>query len=269
MEIKLSVEELRKKKLFVATPMYGGNCTGTYTNSMIILSMACAKHNIDIKHFFMFNESLITRARNYCVDAFLRSDCTHLLFVDSDIGFNFRDVLTLLHLAEDDVGVIAGPYPKKTIAWENVRQAVDMGKGKDDPTELQNYVGDFVLNTIDDKPFRIDSIVEVKEAGTGFMMITRETFEKYAEAYPELRYTPDHVRNENFDGSRDITAFFDTIIDPKSKRYLSEDYMFSSYARNIGIKIYMCPWMKLKHTGTYEFSGSFSNLASLNAPNKK
>ena len=29
MEIKVEIEELRKRKLFVATPMYGGQCHGT------------------------------------------------------------------------------------------------------------------------------------------------------------------------------------------------------------------------------------------------
>jgi len=27
-EVKVSIEELRKRKLFLATPMYGGNCVG-------------------------------------------------------------------------------------------------------------------------------------------------------------------------------------------------------------------------------------------------
>jgi hypothetical protein len=31
MEIKIEIEKLRKKKLFIATPMYGGQCAGLYT----------------------------------------------------------------------------------------------------------------------------------------------------------------------------------------------------------------------------------------------
>ena len=84
MEIKLDPVELAKKKLFIATPMYGGQCSGLYTKSMADLTSVCAKHGIPLRHYFLFNESLITRARNYCVDEFLRSDCTHLLFIDSD-----------------------------------------------------------------------------------------------------------------------------------------------------------------------------------------
>jgi len=68
----------------------------------------------------------------------------------------------------------------------------------------------------------------VLEIGTGFMMVKREVFPKFAEAFPHLRYKPDHVGQANFDGSRYIHAFFDTLIDTKdsptgggSDRYLS------------------------------------------------
>lgn len=265
--IKLDAEELKKKKLFVATPMYGGQCHGFYTKAATDLTKACTKHGIPIDFYYLFNESLITRARNYCVDEFLRSDSTHLLFIDSDIGFDFRDALTLLHLADSKNGmdIVTGPYPKKTIAWEKVSDAVKQGFADKDPSELQNFVGDYVFNPVAGKSFKVSEPVEIKEGGTGFMIITREALEKYAEAYPELRYKPDHLRTEHFDGKNEITAFFDTVIDPETRRYLSEDYMFSQYARKIGLKIWMCPWMQLRHVGAYTFSGSLNHLAAIRA----
>jgi len=87
MEIKIEVDELRKKKLFVATPMYGGMCAGMYTRSIADLAAICARYQVQLQLYFLFNESLITRARNYCVDEFLRSEATHLMFIDADIGF--------------------------------------------------------------------------------------------------------------------------------------------------------------------------------------
>ncbi len=268
MEIRISIEELQKKKLFVATPMYGGACAGMYTKSTNDLAMACTKHGIDLRFYYLFNESLITRARNYCVDEFLRSDCTHLLFIDSDIGFGFKDVFTLLHLCDSSTGfdIVTGPYPKKTIAWEKVKSAVDKGYGANNPFELEHFIGDYVFNPAEGiTEFRIDEPVKVQEAGTGFMMIHRDVFEKYAKAYPELRYLPDHARTEHFDGTREITAYFDCIIDPKTRRYLSEDYMFCHNATNIGLNVYMCPWIQLKHVGSYVFGGSMSAMAAISA----
>ena len=106
--------------------------------------------------------------------------------------------------------------------------------------------------------------VEVLEGGTGFMCIQRHVFLKYAEEYKEIAsYLPDHNRSEHFDGTREITAFFDTIIDPQSKRYLSEDYMFCQWSRKIGFKVWMCPWMQLQHIGSYVFSGNLPMIAQL------
>ena len=68
MEIKISTDDLRKKKLFVATPCYGGQCLGLYAKSCLDLQAICIQYGIECRFSFIFNESLITRARNYLVD---------------------------------------------------------------------------------------------------------------------------------------------------------------------------------------------------------
>jgi hypothetical protein len=273
MEIKVSMEDLRKKKLFVATPMYGGQCHGMFCKSMADLSAMCARYGIELRAYYLFNESLITRARNYCTDEFLRSDFTHMMFIDSDIGFNPNDVLALMALQssepDDAYDIIGAPYPKKCISWEKIVQAVNKGVADANPNELENYVGDYVFNPVLTKEnqgqIRLDEPAEVLEIGTGFMMTRRATFDKFKEAYPELSYKPDHVRTEHFDGSREIHCYFDALIDPKSKRYLSEDYMFCQWSRNAGLKVWLAPWMQLNHCGSYVFGGSLSHLAQVGA----
>ena len=269
-EIKVPISELQKKKLFVATPMYGGQCTGMYTRSIADLAAICAKYEIPLQLYYLFNESLITRARNYCVDEFLRSDATHLMFIDSDIGFNPNDVIALLALQSDDnsdYDVIGGPYPKKCISWEKIKLAVDKGMADNDPNNLEKYVGDYVFNPKGgQREIPIGQPVEVMEIGTGFMMIRRATFNKYKEVYPHLSYKPDHVRTAAFDGSREIHAYFDCIIDPVSKRYLSEDYMFCYNVEKMGSKVWLCPWMSMNHVGSYVFGGSLMDLATIGAP---
>ena len=84
-------------------------------------------------------------------------------------------------------------------------------------------------------------------------------------SYYTFKYKPDHVRTANFDGSREIMAYFDCVIDEDTKRYLSEDYMFCQWARKAGIKVWMCPWMKTVHMGSYFFGGSLIDLATIGA----
>ena len=252
MEIKISTDDLRKKKLFVATPCYGGQCLGLYAKACLDLQAICIQYGIECRFSFIFNESLITRARNYLVDEFIhRSGCTHLLFIDADVSFDPKDVIAMLALDKD---VIGGPYPKKTI---KLRDGFS-------PTDLDQVTGDFVFNPVPGTTsFRVTEPVEVMEIGTGYMMVKREVFDKFKEAYPELNYKPDHIGQANFDGSRYIHAYFDTVIDPESHRYLSEDYMFCQWARKIGVKIWLCPWMKTTHVGTYGFQGDLPAVAAL------
>lgn len=269
MEISISIDELRKRKLFLGVPMYGGSCAGMFTKSIADLTAMCTSHGIELRTYFLFNESLITRARNYICDEFMRSDCTHMMFIDADIGFNPRDVLAMLALQSDDTDydVLAGPYPKKTISWEKIKLAVDKGVADEDPNVLERYVGDYVFNPkAGSGTIRIDVPVEVSEAGTGFMMIRRKTFEKFRDAFPQYSYKPDHVRTEHFDGTREIMQYFQAEIDPKSKRYLSEDYWFCQKLQEIDCKILFCPWMRLQHVGSYIFGGSLVDLAQIGAP---
>ena len=265
MQIQVNIEELRKNKLFVATPMYGGMSHGLYVKSCLDLQTVMMRYGIEVKFSFLFNESLITRARNYLVDEFLRTDFTHMLFIDSDIHFDPNDIVALMALDKDVVG---GPYPKKSINWANVAETAR--KNPDlNPKELENLVGEYVFNVVKGtQQFQVSEPLEVMEIGTGHMMIKREVFDKMAKEYPTIRYKPDHVGQAHFDGSRYIHAYFDTVIDSVdsivgggSERYLSEDYMFCQMWRKMGGQIFLCPWMKTQHIGTYAFTGNMPAVA--------
>ena len=279
MKIEVQVQELRKKKIFIATPMYGGNCVGMFSKACIDLATMCANYGVETRFFFIFNESLITRARNYLVDEFLRAEgFTHLMFIDSDIHFDPRDVLSLAVLCDDDKPIIGGPYGKKCIAWEKIRRAVDIGIADEEPDELAKFTGDFVFNPVlGTKEMKVNEPVEVLEIGTGFMMVKRDVFDDWREAFPQFHYKPDHNRSQFFKGDRYIHAYFDTVIDNDaympggesggSDRYLSEDYMFCQLSRKIGKKIFLCPWMKLGHFGSYVFDCTMADLGRIDQAN--
>lgn len=293
MQLQVKIEDLRKCRLFVATPMYGGNGNGLYMKACLDLQGMCLQYGIEVRFSFLFNESLIPRARNYLVDEFLRSGFTHLLFIDADILFDPQDVLALIALNKD---VIGGPYPKKAINWKNIALAL-VKNPMTGPQELEALAGDYVFNPVPGtKQFRVNEPLEVMEIGTGYMMVKKEVFEKFREHYPKQNYKPDHVGQANFDGSRYIHAYFDTVIDwgytfddvhrlmekaakgepvqedfqklleiekTASHRYLSEDYMFCQYVRRFGGEIWLCPWMKTTHVGTYGFQGNMPKIAEL------
>jgi len=269
-EIQLNLEEMRKMKFFLATPMYGGMCNGMYTKSLMDTTSVFMQYGIPMQIYYLFNESLITRARNYCVANFLKSDATHLIFIDSDIHWKAMDLMYMIHLISENpelYRIMCALYPKKTIAWEKVLTAAKTGDYDETPWELEKVAGDMVFNPLPEAypngQAPVFQPVKIKEGATGFMIIERAVFEEYAEAHPELLYTPDHLREGEFKPGEQITAFFDCIINEQN-RYLSEDYMFSEYCRKLGMDIWALPMVELMHCGAYIFQGSIVKMAQAN-----
>jgi len=241
-------------KVFIATPMYGGMCYGFYTQSLLQLNNVFREHSIPSLMSFMFNESLITRARNAMAHNFLKTDCTHLMFIDADIRFNANDVIPMLKADKD---IICGIYPKKEINWGSVKNAMDAGVSND---QLKYHTGSFVVNLANYEgsvTVPIDQPVEIWNGGTGFMIIKREVFEKLADQVPT--YTNDvHDLAGTMEGADQIKEYFTTSIEPETNRLLSEDYHFCYIWRKAGGKIYAAPWAHLAHVGSFIFEGALT-----------
>ncbi len=259
MNISFSKDSFSKVKLFIGTPMYGGTCTSAYLKGMVDLSAACTAYGVHMNLCATTQFSVVQVGRNTCVNSFLESDYTHFLFIDSDIGFTAKDALTLLYLVTTDkekkYDVLTGPYPKKSISWEKVKCAVEKGLGNDDPKDLENYVGTYSFVAPKEKPFSFTTPSEVLEAGTGFMMIPRRTFESFIKAYPENVFKESN-KKEQF-------AFFNCAIDPDTKRFMAEDILFCHNVRKMGGKVWVAPWLNLIHQGIYSFQGSLAHVAAL------
>ena len=266
-EIQLNLPAMQKMKIFLATPMYGGQCYGLYTKSLMDTTSTLMHHGIEMQIYYLFNESLVTRARNYCVHNFLKSEATHMLFIDSDVSWKAMDLMYMTHLVAENpekYRIMTALYPKKVIAWEKILKAAKSGNFDDNPVGLEKVAGDMVFNpdhtAYPDGRAPIYEPVKVREAGTGFMMIERSVFAEYAAAHPELEYTPDHIREGEFSIGEKIHAYFDCIINDQN-RYLSEDYMFCENVKKLDIDIWTLPMIELMHSGSYVFQGKLVDMA--------
>jgi hypothetical protein len=251
----IAVSDLQKTKLFIATPCYGGALTEPYFKSILRLVFFFDKHNIPLQFGTIANESLVPRARNTLTAFFLRSDCTHLLFIDADIEFKVEDVVRLI-AADKDVTV--GAYPKKGINWDLVRRHVLDNKDSvtsDVSASGSEYAINFNFKNLEERSIEVqDGLVSLKDAGTGFMLIKRAVFDKMTKAYPELQYNNDINVDKDLD--QFTYALFDTIIEKSSKRYLSEDYTFCRRWQELGGQVWLDPNISLNHYGTYAFPGN-------------
>jgi len=232
--------------IFIGIPMYGGVCTGENAIGHINATKLFLDKGIGYNWQFLYNESLITRARNGLVKMFYDTECTHLMFIDADISYRAEDILSMIDADKD---VICGVYPKKRIAWEKINNALAQGIIGED---LKYYTGDLVINKLNyvDTPIENKSEpVEIFNGGTGFMLIKREVFDLLKPHCPT--YTNDMLPTQQ----EIVTEYFATSIEPDSNRLLSEDYHFCRLARLNGIKIWAAPWVKLGHIGSYKFEG--------------
>jgi hypothetical protein len=240
-------------KLFIATPMYGGQCFGFYAQSLLQLNNMLTERKIESMMSFMFNESLITRGRNALVHQFLKTDCTHLFFIDADIRFNPADVFPMIDADKD---IICGIYPKKEINWYSVKRAMDAGVPTQD---LKWHTGAFVVNLANydgEATVPVGEPVEIWNGGTGFMMIKREVFEILSEQVPS--YVNDVAELSGNLGAEVIKEFFATSIEPETNRLLSEDYHFCRIWRQAGGTVWAAPWAHLAHIGSYIFEGALT-----------
>jgi hypothetical protein len=192
------------------------------------------------------NESLVHRARNLSVARFYqKSAATHFLFIDADIHFDPESVIRLIK-SDHDIAVAC--YPKKCVVWDQVSNYVESGKTGKDPSRVASSL---VLNFKSQQTQITDGFAEVLDGPTGFMLIKRSVFTRMHEHYPELKCVNDH-QNKDLD---EYYAVFDCMIDPKSRRYLSEDYAFCRRWQLMGGKIYADVLTVLGHVGNIRFSG--------------
>jgi hypothetical protein len=259
-QVQLSVEEIRKNKFFIATPCYGGQLNEPYFRSVIKMMTFFNGHQIPLAFGTIANESLVTRARNVLVAYFLASDYTHLMFVDADIEFQTEDILKLYAHKKD---VVVGAYPKKGVAWDKIRSNLTDPANKDktlSDRDMASFGSDYAINfkfvNKEAKTIAVENgLIKLHDAGTGFMMISREAILKMTKAYPELKYNND-VNIANADLKDHFYALFDTMIDPIDRRYLSEDYTFCRRWQEIGGDVWLDPSISLNHYGHFCFQGN-------------
>ena len=252
---------LKGKSLNILVPMYGGMGTVNFFESFTRLIMMMMKFGVRFSYAFTYNESLITRGRNRLVDEYLKNhDEDHALFIDADIGFQPEDILAMLEM---DLDIVAAPCAKKSINWERIGRALKKNGRQFTPDEMARISADFVFNY---EPFtgqreiRMDELQEMRNMGTGIMMIRRNVFEKFRKEYPERWY---EARTDSNSLPGPIHDFFKVGVNPETHQYDSEDYWFCVDAKAIGFKVWMAPWMRTSHMGTYKFIADMPAVAAL------
>lgn len=223
------------KKLFIGVPIYGP-VNSDFHQAMGVLRQCNQSNGIVI--YEHIGDSLVSRARNAITRAFLESDCTHLLFIDSDLVFSLDQIVRLMEHPEDVVG---GVYFKKS---------------EGEPQMVCN-----LLNQIE---FKDNGLMEGKYVGTGFLRISRRVFELMIQEFgKDIWYLldPDHTQKEYDFWRNGVYTYPDA-----TRRYLSEDWWFCQKWRDIGGRVWIDRSVVLKHSGSALYPLSYQEQTIFKRP---
>jgi len=221
-----------KTSLMIATPIgSSGELHYQYVSSLLATTQLLAKFGVGLDVVFV--QSTIEKGRNILVADFLsKPHCTHLLFVDSDQGWDPNAVLRLIALDRDVIGIAARKKVAKPV-W-----AVNFPDG---PLVVER------------------GAVEVVGIGCGFLMIKRGAIERMVEAYPELTIS-DAPETEAPKGFYHALFQFSLVDGPNGRAHMSEDFTFCRRWREIGGRVFIDPTICLSHVGSYDYRGSVEAL---------
>ncbi len=206
-------------KIYLATPAFDGKVNVQYAIAMAETTVLCAKNHINVQFRIVTSGSLLCAERNRLITDFINSDCTHMLCIDSDLGWPCEAVLGLL---SKNVEFVAGCYP----ARGNLKT--------------------FIFRPIVDETQKLDvdkdkGLLKMEYIPAGFMLIQRSAIEKMIKKFPELYFEP---KDKSHPPSY---ALFNTeVID---QQFWGEDYIFCKRAREAGVDIWVDPMIQFDHSG--------------------
>jgi len=201
--------------------------------------------NISFSLDCIYFDSLIARARNAAAANFLNmKDCDYMMFIDTDISFEPKDV-------------ISGLYPKKYISQEKMGRMI-LQNGPILPNNYEELCTDFATE-INNKD-KVEELEEVNYAATGFMLIKKKVFIELAQKLPHIAYKNDIDGYMSY--GETFYDFFPCKINEQSKKYEAEDYGFCSLYRSIGGKIHVDTTCELTHHGWKAYKGNFNRQSN-------
>jgi hypothetical protein len=217
--------------LFIAMPTTGAYSPPT-TFSLARSTAALAQAGIAFDLYMMDGNCHVDDARNGCLRDFMQTDCTDLVFIDSDVGWSPDDLVKLANYVDYDI--VAGVYPKKTPAGMPVEYPFVPIHGE----------------TVDPAT----GLLRVARVPTGFMKVRRYVIETLMEKNRARSWVGQH---ESPDQPPYVEVFRRDFIPRQGggRERLSGDYFFCHQWTEAGGHVYVCPDIHFAHEGAHEWTG--------------
>lgn len=207
-------------KVFIATPAFDGRVHVQFAVALAETYMLLASKGIESIMRIHSSGSLLVAERNRLLKSFLETDCTHMLCIDSDLGWPPQAVLAML---DHDLDFVGGCYPAR---GENI----------------------FLFRPVykEDKSLVISEkkLIKMEYIPAGFLLIKRHVIEKMIADRPDLYFKPKDPLQAKEDGHY---LFGIELMDGE---FWGEDFVFCRRARESGFDIWADPLVEFDHAGT-------------------
>lgn len=208
----------KKIHAYVATPAYDGKVHSEFALSLAQGMQAATIHGINVTAAVMGNGAFIDLARNCFVRMFLKTECTHLFFIDSDLEFEPRAFVGILQSGHP---VAAGVYRRRQ-------------EPEDYPVRWVNHPTQGGL-WVENEWLMCDRVP------TGFLCIERSVV--------EAMVADSMILNLPGQGEQGTPRLFYTFIND-DKAFVGEDFAWcEDYKKKYNKPIHVWPDFDFKHGG--------------------
>lgn len=226
MTIRKKNEPQKRIHAYVATPAYDGRVLTDYAISLAESCQLATYMGINVTAGIMGNGAFIDLARNHFVEMFLRTECTHLFFIDADLKFEARAFVSLLMSPHD---VSCGVYPRRQ--------------------KEENYPVHWIPHA--EGGLSVDKgWILCDKVPTGFLCIRRHVVETMASEAMKISVENNGITQDN------VPRLFYTFINDENK-FVGEDFAWAlDYHKRFNAPIYAWPDFDFVHGG---YAGNFHN----------
>lgn len=222
----MSSKEIKKDSVALLMPC-GAPVEPSVVQSALLLVLGAAKLGIEVSQVGITNRTLIDTARNMLAKEFMNTDCEWSFWMDSDMILPANTIPTMIARAKElNAKFLTGVYCRRMgdhrpLLWRRKIEDSDGNIHVDHTKDDRWVTTDVMIHPDKKQPFKVDA------CGFGCCLIHRSVYE-------QLEYPYFQAFWHEWEGK---------------KIQVSEDFYFSTIAREKGIQLWAIPELKCGHMG--------------------
>jgi len=220
-------------KIAIATPFYEIKAYSPYIKSLISSIERLNEAGIGYEYLELRGDPYVERAKNSLADQFLKSNCTHIFMIDSDLSWEVDGFMKIIEIAKKGAEIVMGVFRTK---GDTARYPVYPRRDKDGYFMGKEDLG----------------LIQSTSLLGGFTVYSRQALER---VIPHVGTYRDISMGEGAVGI-DFHEFFKSRIRGDGERQ-GEDFYMGERFQEAGGTIWIEPNIDITHWGIKGYKGNY------------